>query len=100
MGCYSMQQKMLDILIGYVDIGPNSIYISSLFANVTNDFYAVYKSMKRFQTAPRDAVLETRKREILNIINRIGTSGVHSTIVREMWFDKKRVDLFPVSFLK
>lgn len=100
-GCYAMQRKMLNVIIGYVDAKNKDkfILVSSLFHQIGAVTHEVYKRLIHLHQAAAAGAdaLESKKRYIIQIVNEFGNGTVVSKLIQNVWFDGKMVTLFPVS---
>lgn len=100
-GCYAMQRKMLNVVLGYVEAidADKFILVSSLFHVIGVRPYEIYKQLVHLhQTmAAGDGSVESKKRYIIQILNEFGDGTVMSKLIQNIWFDRKRITLFPVS---
>lgn len=98
-GCYAMQLKMLNIILGYVDPKDEDkfILVSNLFHAIAANTHDVYKRLVQLHRAPREECAETHKRSIIQIVNDFGRGTVVSKLIRYVWFNENMITLYPVS---
>lgn len=100
-GCYAMQRKMLNVILGYVDAKDEDkfILVSNLFYVIGASTHQVYKRLVHLHraVAAGAAAVESKKRFIIQIVNQFGAGTVVSKLIQSVWFDGQMVTLFPVS---
>lgn len=74
---------MINIILGYIDIRNDAmcLMMATLFEDVA-DPHQIHKVLLRLRCAPRAAIMDIRKREIISVINREMMSLVLSCVIR------------------